>query len=83
MPEPSKDAINSSDPKYANGSKNVKAQQNNAPFAGTVATVADQQKERDRKLKAAAKIDAPKQYIVRTMHTEENKKDGTTKRREW
>jgi hypothetical protein len=83
MPEPSNSKINSSDSKYGNGSKSAKAPQNNVSFAGTVATVADQQKERDRKLKAAAKIDAPKQYIVRTMHSEENNADGTTKKREW
>lgn len=83
MPEPSNDPINSSDPKYANGSKNVEALQDNVPFTGTVKTNADNIKERDRKLKAAAMIDAPKQQIKRTNHSEENNADGTTKRREW
>jgi len=80
MPEPSKDPINSKDEKYGNGSNSVSTE-NTTPL--TVATVADQQKERNRKLKAASKIQAPKQYIVRTMHSEKNNADGTTKEREW
>jgi len=55
MPEPSNDKINmQEDPKYRNGA-NAKSE-DNAPFRGELHTVSDQQDQRNRRLRRAAKI---------------------------